>query len=166
MLRVRAQGKNSPLHTPPATHRRAAFWAKDCSCIFATNGPREMHLVWTVFWNQLPVWPYATSPGIQFGKLTVCFVKINFLKFLKLPDVSPHTMRNNLSQFSFTLPLPLMTFKSKFLWFPPNSATGPAACSCCHNRLLPIASKFLPSQFHPIFLALVFLLPLTSSSIA
>lgn len=81
MLRVRAQRINSPLHTPPATHRLGAFWAKDCSCTFAINGSKQIHLVWTVFWNQLPVWPYITTPGSKFGNLTVCCVKTYFLLF-------------------------------------------------------------------------------------
>lgn len=77
MLRVKAQRINSPLHTPPATHRLGAFWAKD----FAINGSKEIHLVWTVFWNQLPVWPYITTPGSKFGNLTVCCVKTYFPLF-------------------------------------------------------------------------------------
>lgn len=43
---------------------------------------------------------------------------------------------------------------------------GPAPCSCCHGKLLPITSQFLHSQSHPISLAPVFLPPLTSSPIA
>lgn len=87
MLSVIAQGTNSPLHTPPATHRLGAFWAKYCSCIFAINGPKQIHPVWTVFWNQLPVGP--TLQPLAASSVTSLYVVWKHTSpSLKLPDAS------------------------------------------------------------------------------